>query len=992
MQVLKNISFLSICLIISFSGAFAQNVYDQQFEKYDIINLDPQSISIQVKANDNGPITVQLDKYTIELVRTDMISDDYISIIGSGVTVVDPERAIPMNGYTSKGGRVSLTLGNDLIYGFIVDGEETLFIEPATYYDPNANKSSFITYWESDVKNDTPKTCGVTELQNKMKEINPGPAMMVSGLCYEVQYAICNDYSMVDKYGSAAGAENHAIGVTNNVNTLYDTEFPDEIIFIIEGQYNSTCAACDPWTASTDPQVLLPDFRTWALSNLSITHDVASLWTDRDFDGTTIGLAYIGVVCNSYRYNVLQDWSSNATLKKVMVTHELGHNFGSGHDAVGTFFVMSPAVNNTTAWSGPSISVIESYYSGISCLGSCTPQQASIEFQEATASVSEQAATGSGGLCGETFQLIDVNVSMNTSPTTNVNITVAANGSSTATANKDYEILNTTLTFTPSGSLTQAIQVRVIDDKIEEVTENLILDLTINSGNVVAGQNMSHTLDITSALDVVNATCCSGGGEITYGNHNYSAATILNGDYQDEKSRTIILASELVQAGLTAGLINSLSFNVVTKGSTGMFKDFRVGLASTANSTLDGLAWLSTTQNYLGDLTTTTGWNDFAFSTPFLWDGVSNVYIQFCFNNITAVGQDVMQHTIPTFATGRMIEIQATDNSDGCSSGDISGTAYFTIPIQPRLKFGQSGGALVEIQQNISSTTHLSVGETAHFYTTNDKVIASITNTGNIDLGCVTAKIHTAGSSKLNATFGVGDRTQKTFNFTGNSNATSEVTLYFTDAELSTWGSNQLNLNMVQSNVPIASSTDLDVTLVTPTTVSSNMGAGNQISYTGAFIGSGYFALTDVVEELVIGDIDVDFVINQGGSGILLTNDNGQSYRLSVTNSGILTSSATSGTPKACMAVGDLFVSTLAKGVILRQFDGGYTKLTVSTTGGIITTNMSSIPSQHVLLSNGDFELEEFGSGIILKSSNGQCYRIYINNTGSILTELVNCP
>ena len=88
--------------------------------------------------------------------------------------------------------------------------------------------------------------------------------------------------------------------------------------------------------------------------------------------GNVIGLAWIGVVCNNgFRYNVMENYSSNSNSLRVLSSHEIGHNFSAGHDG-GSGFIMSPSVNNTTAWSSGSVANIESHYnSRLSCFTSC---------------------------------------------------------------------------------------------------------------------------------------------------------------------------------------------------------------------------------------------------------------------------------------------------------------------------------------------------------------------------------------------------------------------------------------------------------------------------------------------------------------------------------------------------------------------------------------------------------------------------------------------
>ena len=223
--------------------------------------------------------------------------------------------------------------------------------------------------------------------------------------CFEVDYAIANDFLMFQDLGSVAAVENHAIGVTNNVQTNYDDEFADELQLIIVTQFTATSAATDPWTSSTSANTLIFDFTDWGPSGFAAVHDVGSLWTDRNFDGSTIGIAWVSVICESNRYNCLQNFTNNAETKRVLVSHELGHNFSSNHDASGSF-IMAPIVNSSTVWSTNSINSINNHVASRWCLSDCAPPTASFDYniiEDCTIGLVQftNTSTGSGTLTYE---------------------------------------------------------------------------------------------------------------------------------------------------------------------------------------------------------------------------------------------------------------------------------------------------------------------------------------------------------------------------------------------------------------------------------------------------------------------------------------------------------------------------------------------------------------------------------------------------------------
>ncbi|CAN9512832.1 unnamed protein product [Ophioblennius macclurei] len=61
-------------------------------------------------------------------------------------------------------------------------------------------------------------------------------------------------------------------------------------------------------------------------------HDNAHLISAIDFDGATVGLAYIGTLCSGHSIGVVQDHNDKAIAVGATLAHEMGHNLGMDHD------------------------------------------------------------------------------------------------------------------------------------------------------------------------------------------------------------------------------------------------------------------------------------------------------------------------------------------------------------------------------------------------------------------------------------------------------------------------------------------------------------------------------------------------------------------------------------------------------------------------------------------------------------------------------------
>ncbi|MFY7965024.1 MAG: GEVED domain-containing protein [Chitinophagaceae bacterium] len=108
--------------------------------------------------------------------------------------------------------------------------------------------------------------------------------------------------------------------------------------------------------------------------------------------------------------------------------------------------------------------------------------------------------------------------------------------------------------------------------------------------------------------------------------------------YEGSRAQYLYLASELQAAGMSAGFINSIKFNVIsitaptTANPFTDIEEYTISIGSTATASLDPTTWETGTIVAFGPAThtPTVGINEFILTTPFFWNGTDNIILDIC--------------------------------------------------------------------------------------------------------------------------------------------------------------------------------------------------------------------------------------------------------------------------------------------------------------------------------------------------------------------------
>lgn len=169
----------------------------------------------------------------------------------------------------------------------------------------------------------------------------------------------------------------------------------------------------------------------------------------------------------------------------------------------------------------------------------------------------------------------------------------------------------------------------------------------------------------------------------TFGTGNATTyfATPFYGSSEDSRFQMLYLASDLIADGISTGTITRIVFDIGSKASTGVYQNFTIKMGCTNATSLNSNNWETASTVVYGPTVyiTSLGSNNFPFSTPFDWDGRSNLVVEICFNNpdtLSANGDDLLM----TVSSNYTSSMRNYDNGvDGCTLSPLF--TYSRLPV-----------------------------------------------------------------------------------------------------------------------------------------------------------------------------------------------------------------------------------------------------------------------------------------------------------------------
>lgn len=245
-----------------------------------------------------------------------------------------------------------------------------------------------------------------------LNELKGSPVIMqAAGAAVGLELAALGDSMFRARFASEQQARDEILLRLNNVDGIFSSQLGVEIQV---PTLQVADPATDAFSATTVPADLLRELgilrrNSPELYSRGLTH----LFTGRNLDGNTVGIAYTDALCDRrYSAGLTEINNRSSWIESLITAHEIGHNFGASHDGEGQCagttqgdFVMSPTVgSDASTFSQCSLDAMLPRVQGASCITALPPADLSIpsDLGTLTRSVSQPFAwelrvTNTGG-------------------------------------------------------------------------------------------------------------------------------------------------------------------------------------------------------------------------------------------------------------------------------------------------------------------------------------------------------------------------------------------------------------------------------------------------------------------------------------------------------------------------------------------------------------------------------------------------------------------
>jgi hypothetical protein len=270
-----------------------------------------------------------------------------------------------------------LAVAGSALRGVFYDGHELLAIEPA-------DEGQVTVFRVPDLRFPTPLSFAADSVVGPAPKLGTdlvpaSPRLDALTADRKLEISVIGDASFRARYESDDAARDAMLTRMNIVDGIFSAQVGTAIEVTSVNIADDLSNSLD---ASTDPPILLDGLgrlrqKTPSLNSRGLTH----LFTGRNLDGDSVGIAYETTLCNARFSASLAQAHSSATMDGLISAHEIGHVFGAPHDGDGQCaavpqgqFIMSPVLNSqATSFSQCSLDQMAPLVASASCLATLSP-------------------------------------------------------------------------------------------------------------------------------------------------------------------------------------------------------------------------------------------------------------------------------------------------------------------------------------------------------------------------------------------------------------------------------------------------------------------------------------------------------------------------------------------------------------------------------------------------------------------------------------------
>jgi hypothetical protein len=316
-----------------------QAISGQAFDKLGLV--DGQIVDVSPAATATGGLQLLVPvngvSETLELYPLSVRSPNYTVLVQQGDGTYAQAEPTPEHSYRGSivgkpNSIVAVTYDETGVRGSIhVPDGRRLWVEPLANQIAAASPKQHIVYRDEDTITSQDSCAEPVHSHDRSDNLEPVEgAVAGSPGFYIAEIAIDADHEYFLDYGNISAVQDQINTVINAMNVEYER---DVLIRHVITTIIVRSAASDPYTSSSSG-VLLGEFKNhWNNYQVDVHRDVAQLFTGRDLDSNYIGVAYLGEICTSWAYGVVQSNFSGSALayQTDLSAHELGHNWAADH-------------------------------------------------------------------------------------------------------------------------------------------------------------------------------------------------------------------------------------------------------------------------------------------------------------------------------------------------------------------------------------------------------------------------------------------------------------------------------------------------------------------------------------------------------------------------------------------------------------------------------------------------------------------------------------